>query len=128
MARRHARSSVLGDRAARNDRPAAGLLAAGVPAAGPLPARRDRLLRCSSDAPAIAPRELALKEAAADSRRRGNAALENRQDSVGITASDGWIEYEISGKGRPIVLLHGFPTPDGRGATKRRRWPQPAFR
>ena len=38
------------------------------------------------------------------------------------------IEYEVHGAGRPVVLLHGFPTPGGSGGTRSRRWPRPDSR
>ena len=34
------------------------------------------------------------------------------------------IEYEVTGEGRPVVLLHGFPDSGGCGAIRSRRWPR----
>ena len=41
-----------------------------------------------------------------------------RVDSGGVG-----IDYEVTGEGRPVVLLHGFPDSAGSGATRCRRWP-----
>jgi hypothetical protein len=38
------------------------------------------------------------------------------------------IEYDVTGEGPPVVLLHGFPTPAGCGGTRYRHSQRPATR
>jgi pimeloyl-ACP methyl ester carboxylesterase len=38
------------------------------------------------------------------------------------------IEYDVTGDGAPVVLLHGFPTPPGPGGTRLLLSPTPDSR
>jgi len=38
------------------------------------------------------------------------------------------IEYEVTGEGRPVVLLHGFPTLAGYGGIRHGHWRTPGSR